>query len=194
MASKYGENLPVVYQPPSKSLGRAIKPKQRKSKSTENEQRDDEPYVDGVWQTQEDYDAEKEAQNKAYERDNELKRKQAKLEADKLEQARKQITQNTTADAKAQIQRLKEQEKQRKVQEKINKAGGVEFLAAKGKALGRKRKKQMRKWKGEASFDKRPQVIQTLTKRKKGKRNSSIVASGITKILYPVKPKKSGRW
>jgi hypothetical protein len=76
----------------------------------------------------------------------------------------------------------------------IEKQGGIEYIIAKKGHLKIKRKKQMKQWKQGSSFDKRKPIIQAITKRKKGKLNSSIVGMGITKVLYPIKPKKKGRW
>lgn len=156
------------------------------------------PYGEAQRKRQEEIDAEKEAQNRAYERANQLKRQRVATEAKQLEEARKQLSQQTNADARVQIQRLDEQEKQRKqaekelvkkqkAQERIDKAGGVVYVKAKRKHFKYKRKHQVIKWKVE---EETPKAF----RRKKGKVGTSSVGNVIHSLLYPVKPKKKGRW
>jgi len=173
-------------------------------------------YAESQRQRQAEIDAEKEAQNRTYERENQLKRQQASAEKKQLNEAQKQVSAdeserqrilaiNRKADARLQIQRLDEQEKQRKqvekelikkqkAQAKIDKVGGTEYVTAKLGHLKIKRKKEMRKWKLEKKFNKRPLFIQNITKRKKGKRGTSDVGNVLHSMLYPVQPRRHKRW
>ena len=105
---------------------------------------------------------------------------------------------NRKADARVQIQRITENEKALKkrmvAQAKINKAGGAEYVRAKSGHLRIKRRKQIKQWNQEAAFDRRPEFIQNITKRKKGKRGTSKVGNVIHSLLYPVQPRGHKRW
>ena len=98
---------------------------------------------------------------------------------------------NRVASAKAQIQLIKEQEKalkkKQKAQASIDKAGGIVYVKAKRKHLKYKRKQQIKKWKTE---EETPKAF----RQKKGKIGTSPVGNVIHSVLYPMKPKKKGRW
>jgi hypothetical protein len=133
---------------------------------------------------------------------NEVEEKQlvdAQKKVDAEEKERQRILSiNRKADARLQIQRLNEQEKQRKqaekeltkkqkAQAKIDKAGGIVYVKAKRKHLKYKRKQQIKKWHDEETTPK-------AFRRKKGKIGTSPVGNVIHSVLYPLKPKKKGRW
>lgn len=93
---------------------------------------------------------------------------------------------------------------QKKAQKKIENQDKAERLAAiklekaysigKYKAGQRKKQRAVEKYKTEESFAKRPKFVQAISKRKGGKRGSSIGGQVAHKLLYPVKPLKKGRW
>ena len=98
---------------------------------------------------------------------------------------------NRVASSKAQIQIIKEQDKalkkKQKAQASIDKAGGIVYVKAKRKHLKYKRKQQIKKWHDEETTPKS-------FRRKKGKIGTSPVGNVIHSVLYPMKPKKKGRW
>jgi hypothetical protein len=123
-------------------------------------------------------------------------------EEKQLADARKNIDKidriNRIASANIQIQRLNEQEKERKkaekelakkqkAQAKIDKAGGIVYVKAKSRHLKRKRKAQIKKWHDEETTPK-------WARRRKGKRGTSPLGNVIHGVLYPMRPRKKGRW
>lgn len=76
-------------------------------------------------------------------------------------------------------------------QARINKMGGIKYVTAKGKHLKHVHKRKIRQWKKEDEFS--PQVTYLVTK-KKGKRGTSPIGNVLHKMMYPVHPKKRGRW
>jgi hypothetical protein len=85
----------------------------------------------------------------------------------------------------------KKAEKKAEIEKRIiEKQGGIEFVTAKKKHLVHTRKKQIKKWKE----DERPEIIRSLTTRKKGKVGTSKVGNVIHSFLYPVKKRKKARW
>lgn len=95
--------------------------------------------------------------------------------------------------ARADWEKSREGKKELKAYRKERKEK-TEFDIAKHEHKRVVRKKKIRKWKREAEFEKRPVIIQTLTKRKKGKRGTSPIGQAAHKVLFPVKPLKKHRW
>jgi hypothetical protein len=88
------------------------------------------------------------------------------------------------------IQRERARRKQVKEEARIEKAGGRKYVTAKEKHARYKRKERMKKWRVE-------ETTPGFARRRKGKGKrigTSPLGNVIQKVLYPVHPKKRGRW
>jgi hypothetical protein len=88
------------------------------------------------------------------------------------------------------IQRERERRQAVKTQARIQKQGGIKYVTAKEKHAKYKRKERIKKWRTE-------ETTPGFARRRKGKGKrigTSPLGNVIQKVLYPVKPRKRGRW